>query len=178
MTAQGGKKEYNIWIVNNKRDGVLLVPETCRVSVIHVSDQSDGEKRMAAIEARNKNGRVDLSSQESIYMYSRALDYQDGSNAVIPPNRGRDSRASPECILLEESVYMVIPGDVKADVCRCIEKNDLDRLFVSFIGSDQQCSTQCAMSKRKINGTLVIDKSEFGVLELDNPPRSPLSQIL
>ncbi len=176
--AKSEKREYNIFIANNKRDGVLLVPENCRVSVIHVSDQNDGEKRMAAIEARNKNGRVGLSSQESIYMYSRALDYQDGSNAVIPPNSGRESRASPECILLEESVYLVIPGDVKTDVCRCIEENSLERLLVSFIGSNQQCSTQCAMSKRRMNGTHVIDKSEFGVLELDNPPLSPLSQIL
>ena len=172
--------EYRIWVVNNKTDGVLCVPESCRVSVIHVSDQNDGEKRLAAIKARNAKARSELSSHESIYVNSRPLDCRDGGSAFIPPNSGRDSRASPECILLEESIYLVIPSDVRTAVKHCIELHDFDRLLVSFMSPDKTCSTQCSLSQRKMDGTIIINKGEFGVLDVDatEPPTSPLAQLL
>ena len=172
--------EYKIWVVNNKKDGVLCVPESCRVSVIHVSDQEDGKKRLAAINTRNSKCKTELSSHESIYVYSRPLDCCGGGHAFIPPNSGRDSRASPECILLEESIYLVIPSDVKTSVKECIEMHDLDRLLVSFMSPDKTCSTHCSMTQRKMDGTIIISKEEFGVLHvnIDNPPTSPLAQLL
>tara|TARA_E500000178_G_C16642681_1_gene582680 strand:- start:114 stop:671 length:558 start_codon:yes stop_codon:yes gene_type:complete len=180
QTQEPFQDEYKIWVVNNKTEGVLCVPESCRVSVIHVSDQDDGKKRMAAIEARNAQLKSALSSHESIYAYSRPLDCCEGGRAFIPPNNGLNSRASPECILLEESIYLVIPSGVRTSVKNCIEEHGLGRLLVSFMSPDQTCSTQCALSQRQMNGTIIINKEEFGVLdvELDNPPTSPLSQLL
>tara|TARA_B100001027_G_scaffold179558_1_gene130943 strand:+ start:180 stop:743 length:564 start_codon:yes stop_codon:yes gene_type:complete len=172
--------DFKIWIVNNKTDGILCVPQRCRVSVIHVSDEEDGEKRMAAINALNSQCKKTLSTHESIYAYTRPLDCHEGQVPIVPPNSGRNSRASPECILLEESIYVVIPHLVRSSVKKCIEQHDLNLLYISFMSDDQTCSTQCSMSRRQISGTIVIKKSEFGVLDVDplEEPKSPLAKLV
>lgn len=170
--------EYNFWIINNQSDGLLIVPESCRTSVIHVSDADDGEKRMAAIDDRNSN-RAGFSSHASVFMYSRPLDAAcDGSAPLVPENSGRDSRASPTCLLLEESIYLVIPQTLMSQVSARIRSHNLNRLLVSFVGSDKTCSTRCAKSQREMSGTLILDKSEFGVLDVEEAPKSPLAELL
>lgn len=172
------ESEYNFWIVNDQSDGLLIVPESCRASVIHVSDADDGEKRMAAIQDRNNSDRANLSSRASIFMYSRPLDSCDGSALTVPEDSGRNSRASPTCILLEESIYLVIPESLMLQVSARIRSDNLDRLLVSFVGSDKTCSTRCTKSNRQMSGTLVLDKSEFGILDVEEAPKSPLEALL
>lgn len=168
---------YRLYVCNDGKDGVLMVPHTCRVSVMHVSGAENGTSRHELIESMNSADKNTLSTMDSIYVYTRALDVNaETGEKTVPTNKGRDSQPSPVCILTHESFFLVLPTHVKTDIGLMLAEKNLDQLYVTFIDADDHCSTKCSVTHTDIPGTFVLNKSDFPLLH--SPPASPLSFLL
>jgi len=169
--------EYKIWVCNDGRDGILVVPKSCRVSVTHVSEDDDGQRRYEAISRMNTKNRTEMSSKDAVYLYTRALDV-DSSTGIrtVPENEGKDSRASPACVLSHESFFLILPLPIRSEMEETIRARNFERIFVSFLDEENHCSTKCDLTDTQIQGTFQIDKNDFCLLH--SPPASPLSFII
>lgn len=169
--------DYKVWVCNDGRDGIFVVPKSCRVSVTHVSDADDGERRHELISRMNSNDRSEMSSLDAVYLYTRPLDVDSlTGKRTVPTNEGKDSRASPQCVLSHESFYLVLSISIREEIEETIKSRNFERIFVSFLDHDSRCSTKCDATNTQIQGTFQIDKNHFSLLQ--PTPASPLSFLV
>jgi hypothetical protein len=116
----------------------------------------------------NDSDVVQMSSQEAIYMHSRAVDLNQDSGEISVPRERRESEGK---VPTTETFYLMIPRNVRRDVLKYLQETKAERLYVSITKENKACDNWCPNTNSKIVSLIQLESDQFQLLH--SPPPSP-----